>query len=850
MALLPNSNATVARRVTLLSIALLAGVLFAISMVIGVIEERSTRSQVVLNIKEKVHSVAGAVTANETTSRELVRLAFRFFRQYFEANMELDEATGILKSHAYPVNNDFVSVDKFTEDTGGVATVFARKGDDFIRITTSLKKEDGSRAMGTTLDRNSAAYKAIQAGQAYSGPATLFGKPYMTHYEPMRDKAGKVNAILFIGYDTATTHATLVAQSDAQRFYASGGTYIIDPKGAPADAVFVAHPTARGKRVLEVYPTAEKFLAGLEGFKDGFADDAPAIYGNKSGTRWALAEKVKSNQWWVIGEVLEGEAMTQHWDAMAVTWGLLALATAVLGIGLFALIRRTVSQPLEQLSKAVVSVASGDLTQPVFTQRQDDIGELMRHVDELRQRYLQIMSQVRAAVDNVRIASSEIASGNQDLSHRTEQTASNLQQTAHSMTQLTSTVQHSADAARQANQLAASAAEVAARGGSVVGQVVTTMQDINHSSKQIADIIGVIDGIAFQTNILALNAAVEAARAGEQGRGFAVVAAEVRSLAQRSAEAAKEIKTLIGTSVTKVESGSQLVKDAGDTMGEIVTSVQRVSDIIGEITEASNEQSQGIGRVNDAINQLDQMTQQNAALVEQSAAAASSLSEQAGRLAQGVQIFKLGNGQDTPAPMRAAPGTASAGTARAIGASPSAARLPHGARAAITDQGIDLDSAIEAHAQWRTKLRTAADNHEHLDAKTISCDDCCVLGKWLHGAGGNKFGHSPSFVDLIDRHRGFHTAAGKVAQTINRGDYAAAKQMLAGGTDFSRCSSEVGAAIVRLRKEMQGGGASKAGAAPAPRKSLPPAPPKALAKPAPAAAKAAPAGGNDEWETF
>jgi methyl-accepting chemotaxis protein len=251
------------------------------------------------------------------------------------------------------------------------------------------------------------------------------------------------------------------------------------------------------------------------------------------------------------------------------------------------------------------------------------------------------MAQVQGSASNIQVASSEIATGNQDLSSRTEQTASNLQQAASSMEQLTGTVKQSADSARHANQLAASAAEVAARGGSVVAQVVATMDEINTSSRKIADIIGVIDGIAFQTNILALNAAVEAARAGEQGRGFAVVASEVRSLAQRSAEAAKEIKGLIGASVDRVESGSKLVANAGSTMSEIVASVQRVSDIIGEITAASAEQSDGISQVNTSVTQLDQMTQQNAALVEQSAAAAESLRDQAEKLASVVGAFRL-----------------------------------------------------------------------------------------------------------------------------------------------------------------------------------------------------------------
>ena len=252
-----------------------------------------------------------------------------------------------------------------------------------------------------------------------------------------------------------------------------------------------------------------------------------------------------------------------------------------------------------------------------------------------------MLGEVRSSTDSISNASAEIASGNQDLSARTEQAASNLQQTASSMEQLTGTVKQSADSARQANQLAASAAEVAARGGNVVSRVVATMDDINASSKKIADIIGVIDGIAFQTNILALNAAVEAARAGEQGRGFAVVAGEVRSLAQRSAEAAKEIKALIGASVDKVESGSKLVADAGQTMQEIVGSVQRVTDIIGEITAAASEQSDGIGQVNTSVTQLDKMTQQNAALVEESAAAAESLKDQTVRLSQAVSVFRL-----------------------------------------------------------------------------------------------------------------------------------------------------------------------------------------------------------------
>ena len=318
-------------------------------------------------------------------------------------------------------------------------------------------------------------------------------------------------------------------------------------------------------------------------------------------------------------------------------------ALIVLGFGMAvaSVLVRSIRVPLQRSIEAARAISQGDLTQRIATTRTDEFGELMGALAHMNESLASIVSQVRTSTDSIGTASSEIASGNADLSVRTEQTASNLQQTASSMEQLTGTVRQSAASASSANELAGSATLVARRGGEVVERVVATMQEINASSKKIADIIGTIDGIAFQTNILALNAAVEAARAGEQGRGFAVVASEVRALAQRSAEAAKEIKALIGASVDKVELGARLVGNAGETMNEIVMSVQRVTDIIAEITAAASEQSDGIGQVSTAVSQLDQMTQQNAALVEESAAAAESLRSQAGKLSEVVGTFQL-----------------------------------------------------------------------------------------------------------------------------------------------------------------------------------------------------------------
>ena len=330
----------------------------------------------------------------------------------------------------------------------------------------------------------------------------------------------------------------------------------------------------------------------------------------------------------------------------AVITALIMMAIAALAMtGTIAAMLRGVDQVRAALDD--ISAGDGDLTQRLPSGGRDEVGRIASSFNVFAEKIQRMLLDVRSASNSISTASSEIAIGAQDLSQRTEQTASNLQQAASSMEQLTATVRQTADAAQTANQLASSASSAAAKGGEVVSQVVSTMDEINASSKKINDIIGTIDGIAFQTNILALNAAVEAARAGEQGRGFAVVASEVRSLAQRSAEAAKEIKTLIGASVDRVEAGSRLVEAAGASMNDIVHSVQRVTDIIGEITAASTEQSGGIAQVNDAVTQLDRMTQQNAALVEESAAAAESLKDQALRLTEIVSVFRLGN--DGPA---------------------------------------------------------------------------------------------------------------------------------------------------------------------------------------------------------
>ena len=377
------------------------------------------------------------------------------------------------------------------------------------------------------------------------------------------------------------------------------------------------------------------------------------------------------------------------------TWIISIIVGGVL-LGILAAwaITSSIVSPLRRAVSVAESVAAGDLTQDVQVDSKDETGQLLQALKTMNASLVEIVGSIRNGVETIGSASGQIATGNADLSQRTEEQASNLEETAASMEELTSTVKQNADNAKQANVLAQGASDVAVRGGQVVSQVVDTMATINESSKKIVDIISVIDGIAFQTNILALNAAVEAARAGEQGRGFAVVAGEVRSLAQRSAGAAKEIKELIGASVENVSSGTRLVDQAGTTMQEIVASIRRVTDIIGEITAASLEQSSGIEQVNQAVTQMDQVTQQNAALVEEAAAAAESLQDQAVELEQTVAVFRLDNqgarkaakkavvAKEPVAPLKSRPAIASPKRASAVASKPQAS----GARARVDDE--------------------------------------------------------------------------------------------------------------------------------------------------------------------
>ncbi|WP_250537177.1 methyl-accepting chemotaxis protein [Caballeronia sp. AZ10_KS36] len=443
------------------------------------------------------------------------------------------------------------------------------------------------------------------------------------------------------------------------------------------------------KAALSVYLTADAKIVSTVQEGDGHFDEVRQLAGKESSLLLApvmeLIEKDVALNRKGANDAADAAAANYH-NTLVMTATLIALA--LLGsVGAAVVITRSIVTPIRRSVQVAETVAEGDLTSVIVDDAKDETGQLLRALRNMNERLSDLVGQVRTGSQSIATASAQIAAGNTDLSQRTEEQAASLEETAASMEELTSAVKQNSENAMQGNKLASNASEVAERGGVVVGRVVETMKEISASSSKVAEIIAVIEGIAFQTNILALNAAVEAARAGEEGRGFAVVAGEVRTLAQRSATAAKEIKDLIGASVDKVSVGSQLVEEAGETMTEVVTSVKRVADLMGAISAASTEQHAGIEQVNVAVSQMDEVTQQNAALVEQASAAAQSMAQQSGALRDVVSIFKVNDAgssfEQKPAAARSEPVLpAASASAKLARRSPSPSQRPKSAVAA------------------------------------------------------------------------------------------------------------------------------------------------------------------------
>ncbi|MDN7426459.1 methyl-accepting chemotaxis protein [Burkholderia sp. AU45388] len=601
------------------------------------------------SIRAMVDLFDKALTAEANRSMSL-------FASFLPADFSLDPARTVdiggvaaptLLAGGQPLDLDYSIPDQFLKKSGAIATIFARDGDDFVRITTSLKKQDGARAVGTKLDRAGPAYGPLVAGRSYTGLAKLFGRSYITQYKPVTDATGRVIGALFVGLDIGAELKLVEDGIRSLKIGDNGYYFVLDASQGPSRGAFVVHPDAAGQPADNTRAPYAQMLAAGQG-RLAYTSTDPAAHDRGPTAKVVSFTTIPQWQWLVGGIALDDELLA----TMRATRNRFLMIGAVL-VAAFAtlfviVVRRVVSRPLDAAARASERYAAGDLSVRIRdganvpdSAGNDEIGRLVQAVDGIGDGLARIVAQVRNSAADIAHGTVGIAAGSGDIAARIATQASSVEQTAASMEQITAAVQQSAEHAAQANALVADASAAATNGDAAVQRVVTTMDDIGRATRRIAEITGAIEGIAFQTNILALNAAVEAARAGEHGKGFAVVAAEVRALAQRSAAAVKEIDALSAESSTTVEQGYRIADAARGTMRDIVARVDQVRTLIGEISAASREQSTGIEQVNLAVTQIGEATQQNATLISDAERAAVALRDQAAHLSDAVSVFRL-----------------------------------------------------------------------------------------------------------------------------------------------------------------------------------------------------------------
>ena len=650
-------RASVGARLAVLSCLLVTLIFATFTWALTRSAGQQVRDQVLDRIAEKDRSIAAMIALFDKALSAEVDRSMSLFASFLPTGYTLDEtqkidiggvATPVIKAGDQVLNMDFTIPDQFLERSGAVATVFARSGDDFVRVTTSLKKQDGTRAIGTLLDRKAPAYSLLLANRSYTGLAALFGKRLITQYRPITDASGRVIGALFVGVNVDQEIQSVEDGIRNLKIGDSGYYFVLDASKGADRGKLIVHPAAAGQTADEANAPYQQMLDMKQGQLDYRSADA-SLGEHAARDKFVSFVTVPEWQWLLGGIAPRDEVMAQ---VVTTRNEFLLLGFALVGV--FAIVfliavRRLVSHPLDQAANASERFAAGDLSVRVASKahaRGDEIGRLMQSIDGIGEGLARIVSQVRHASVDMSHGTEKIAAGSGKIAARIATQASSLEETAASMEQMTSTVQQNAEHATQANTLVTRAADAAIEGGRAVESVVSTMGEISRSSQKIAEITTVIESIAFQTNILALNAAVEAARAGEHGKGFAVVASEVRALAQRSAAAVKEIESLIATSTATVQSGFRLAEHASTTMQGIVQQVSQVRAIMGEISVASREQSGGIEQINLAVTEIGEATQQNATMVGDAELAAAELRDQAVRLAQVVSVFKLENGRD------------------------------------------------------------------------------------------------------------------------------------------------------------------------------------------------------------
>ena len=563
----------------------------------------------------------------------------RVFASNFPEGLAVDDTatvtiggrqTPLLRHGRTTLNLDFAAVDRFNEITGSVATVFVRQGDDFVRVTTSLKNEKGERAVGSTLDRAHPAYAKALAGEPYLGKARLFGRDYMTKYLPFRSSSGRVSGILFIGIEFTDGLRDLMAKIRATRVGTSGFVYILDANEGRELGTLIVHPSQEGQNIADDRDsTGNEFIREILSKKDGVIE-YPAKVPGQAATRDKIVVYKHYPEWnWVVASENYLDAFSALSRSMRNELIVAVSATVLLLLALaFLSIRHWVSRPITRVLAAIRRIAQGDLTVKFDANNQDEVGKLSSAMQLMIVKLTQIIAQVRTAADQLSNAAAQVAETAQALSRSSSEQAASFDQTTASMDSISTSIARNTENASITDGIAAQAAHAAVQGGEAVGKTVSDM-------KRIAGRIDIVDDIAYQTNLLALNAAIEAARAGEHGKGFAVVASEVRKLAERSQIAAREIGDLASTSVKQAE-------HAGTLLTEMVPTIRQTSELVQGIARAAAEQSSGVSQISGAMVQLNQTTQQNTAASQELAATAEELGAQAEQLQQTMTFFRLG----------------------------------------------------------------------------------------------------------------------------------------------------------------------------------------------------------------